>query len=193
MANHKLNYPSDTILLERIQNGDNDAIDILILKYKPLLMAIIRGEIGYENAEDVSDVFQEICYAVLRRLRKNPKGISVVEKWLKQVARSKCKQYWRDVKKHREVIALAEEARNAALAQEIRRALRQNEAFEVIENLNPIHREVLELWLQDWTMRDIAKHFGIPENTATSRKATAIRKLREHFGVLPSSKKKKKG
>lgn len=188
MANQKLNYPSDTILLERIQNGDTDAaINTLVLKYKRLLMAIIRDEVGTANAEDV---FQETCLAVVQRLRKNPKGIGVVANWLKQVARSKCKQYWRDVKKHREAIALAKEQHNASLAHEARRALRQNEAFEVVEKLNPIHREVIELWLQDWTTREIATHLGIPENTVNSRKATAIRKLREHFGVLPSSKKK---
>lgn len=90
MVDQNLNYLSeleDILFIQRIQNGDESAIDALMLRYKPLLMKIIGSEVGTENAEDV---FQEICLAVVQRIRNNPQGIRTIDKWLKQVARSKC-------------------------------------------------------------------------------------------------------
>lgn len=100
------------------------------------------------------------------------------------------KEYWRGVQKDREVIDHAEAQRDAALVQELHRVSRQEGISAALEELDPLHREVIEWWLQDWTLVEIAEILGIPENTARSRKATALRKLQEHFGVLPPSKKK---
>lgn len=182
-----LSFPSDTILLKQIQNGSFEAAGVLISKHERLLRTIIRNEV--RNSEVVDDVYSETCLAIVRRFRnKGTSDINTVGKWLKQVARSKCEDHRQDEDKHRELAELAQEHRAAALDQELLRALRQNEVFEVIDEMDIIYKEVVELWLEGWTSAEIGEKLGIPESTVKSRKRAIIRKVREHFGVSLSQK-----
>ena len=175
-------FPSDTILLKQIQNGNFDSVGVLISKYERLLRTIIRNEVS--NPEVVYDVYSETCLAIVRRFRhKGVSDIDAVNKWLKQVARSKCREYWRDEEKRRELTEFAEEKQAADLEQEFLRQQRQNEIFEVIDKMNSIYKMVVELWFEGWTSIEIGEKLDIPESTVKSRKRVIIRKVREHFGV----------
>ncbi len=175
-------FPSDTILLKQIQNGNFDAVGVLISKYERLLQTIIRNEVC--NPEAVYDVYSETCLAIVRRFRhKGVTDIDAVNKWLKQVARSKCREHWRDEEKRRELTEFAEEKHAADLEQEFLRGRRQNEIFEVIDKMNSIYKMVVELWFEGWTSIEIGEKLGIPESTVKSRKRVIIKKVREHFGV----------
>ena len=97
---------SDVILLARIQNGDDDALVVLIEKYERLLKTIIHHEI--HNATEEADIYQETILAVVRRIRRQADDIDSAEQWLKQIARSKCKAFLSCAKasaKHRKVSA----------------------------------------------------------------------------------------
>ena len=74
------------------------------------------------------------------------------------------------------------------MEQKLHQTLRQNETYEVIDEMSPIYRDVVELWVRGWTSAEIGEKLGIPESTVKSRKRKIIRKVREHFG-LPLSKK----
>ena len=171
-----LSFPADTILLKQIQNGYFDAVDVLISKYERLLRTIIRNEVC--NPDAAYDVYGETCLAIVRRFRhKGTADIGTVSKWLKQVARSKCQEHWRDEEKRQELMEFAQEQHAAVLEQELYRALRQNEVFEVIDEMDPIYKDVVELWVKGWTSAEIGEKLDIPESTVKSRKRTIIRKV----------------
>lgn len=162
---------------------------MLISKYERLLKAIIRNKVGYDAADDV---FSETCLAVVRRIRrKGIADIKNVEKWLKQVARSKCEEYWRGEQNRQQIIEKATHQRAAALEQEFNRELRWNELSAILDEMEPIYKDVIELWLEDWTFAEIGAKLGISENTAKSRKRLFVDRLRKHFGVFPPRKKQK--
>ncbi|MDE0317494.1 MAG: sigma-70 family RNA polymerase sigma factor [Candidatus Poribacteria bacterium] len=175
-------FPLDSTLLKQIQNGNFDAVDVLVLKYTPLLRSIIRNEVNNVDAAD--DVYGDICLAIVRRFRrKGTADINAVDKWIKQVVRSKCQEYLRHEKKHRDITAVAQEQHAAALKQELCRELRRNEVSEVIDEMSPICRYVAELWLEGWTSAEIGEQLGIPEGTVKTRKRTIVNRLREHFNI----------
>lgn len=177
-----LSFSSDTILLKQIQNGCFDAVGVLISKYERLLRTIIRNEIG--NPEVVDDVYSETCLAIVRRFRnKGTVDIGTVSKWLKQVARSKCQEHWRNEEKRQELMEFAQRQHAASLERESLRGLRQDEVFEVIDEMSSTYKDVVEWWVKGCTATEIGEKLGIPESTVKSRKRAIIRKVREHFGV----------
>ena len=188
MDTQNLNEPSDELLLAQIQNGDDDAMDVLIIKHKGLLSAIITGE-GITNPDDVNDVLGEICFALVKQVRKDATAIRKVDKWLKQVARNKCADFGRAAKKHQQAMALAADIRQAAVDREARRGLPDEFSDDVvmmlIEEMGSKYVDVAKLWGLRYTSAEMGEILGIPENTVKSRKTT-IRKrlteaLREHF------------
>ncbi len=175
-------FPTDTNLLKQIENGYSDAVSQLILKYDALIRTIIREEVKNTDASD--DVYSEVCLAIVGRFhRKGVAGIHTVDKWLKQVVRSKCKDFWRDEIKRQEIATFAQERYMADLEQEAIKEKRLNELFVAIDRMDPIYKDVVDLWLQEWTSAQIGEILGIPESTVKSRKRVIIRKVREYFDV----------
>ena len=192
MDTQNLNELSDELLLAQIQNGDDDAMEALIEKYEKLLRAIINGE-GITNRADENDVFGEICFALVKQVRKDATAIREVDKWLKQVARNKCADFGRAAKKHHEAVALGADIRRAVVDREARRGLpdefSDDAVMDIIEELGPKYVAVLELWGQRYTSAEIGEILGIPENTVKSRKTKIRKRLKEAFpDRLPPSK-----
>ena len=193
METQNLNEPSDELLLAQIQNGDDDAMEALIEKYEKLLRAIITGE-GITNRDDENDVFGEICFALVKQVRKDATAIRKVDKWLKQVARNRCADFGRAAKKHQEAMALGADIRRAAVDREARRGLpdefSDDAVMDIIEELGPKYVAVIELWGQRYTSAEIGEMLGIPENTVKSRKTKIRKRLKEAFpDRLPPTKK----
>ena len=175
MDTQNLNEPSDELLLAQIQNGDDDAMDALIIKHKGLLHTIITGE-GITNPDDVNDVFGDICFA-----------------FVKQVARNKCADFGRAAKKHQQAMALAADIRQAAVDREARRGLpdefSDDAVMEIIEALGPKYVAVTKLWGLRHTSAEIGEILGIPENTVKSRKTKIRKRLSEALpDFLPPTK-----
>ena len=192
METQNLNEVSDELLLAQIQNGDDDAMEALIEKYEKLLRAIINGE-GITNRDDENDVFGDICFALVKQVRKDATAIRKVDKWLKQVARNKCADFGRAAKKHQESMALGADIRRAAVDREARRGLpdefSDDAVMDIIEELGPKYVAVIELWGQRYTSAEIGEILGIPENTVKSRKTKIRKRLSEALpDFLPSAK-----
>lgn len=182
METQNLNELSDELLLAQIQNGDDDAMEALIEKYEKLLRAIINGE-GITNRDDENDVFGDICFALVKQVRKDATAIRDVGKWLKQVARNECANFGRAAKKHQEAMALGADIRRRAVDREAHRGLPKfsDEVMEIIEELGPKYVAVIELWGQRYTSAEIGEMLGIPENTVKSRKTKIRKRLKEAF------------
>ena len=180
---------SDDFLLTRIQNGDVGAIGDLIEKYERLLKIIIHREI--RNAEAEKEIYQETCLAIIGRIRRRGVAdIGSVENWLKQVARSKCKKFFVDAKKHR--ILMESIGTHYALAAEEMEYLRfmeehlseEIEEFRVlVQELGTIYVEVFDLWAQGLTENESASVLNIFPNTVKSRRNKIRKFLRDQIGV----------
>ena len=182
MAMQNLMEHSDEILMAQIRNGDDDAIDALIVKYERLLRAIINGQ-GITHPDDENDVFGDICFAFVKQVRNDPTAIREVDKWLKQVARNKCADFGRAAQKHQHAVEVAADIRYAAVDRESRRELSRGSRGEVammfLEELDAKYVDVLKLWEKGLTSAQIGECLGIPENTVKSRKTTIRKRLAE--------------
>ena len=176
---------SDAHLLERIQKGDDTALVALIERYKPLMLTIVRGEVP---AYAVEDVYLDARAAMVVRFRRNPNGIRAVDKWVKQVTRSKCIEFGRQLAKEQEVHAIAEDLYKAAEDRELHRHLSRDvpdeeEAMAVIKALGSKYVEVAVLRAAGYTLSEIGKRLRIPKDTAKSRWWKIRERVHEHFGL----------
>ncbi|MYG06927.1 sigma-70 family RNA polymerase sigma factor [Candidatus Poribacteria bacterium] len=186
---------SDVILLARIQNGDDDALVVLIEKYERLLKTIIHHEI--HNATEEADIYQETILAVVRRIRRQADDIDSAEQWLTQIARSKYKAFLVNAKKQSLIKESVETDYDATAEQERQRHFQQYhlhgrvlEIREVVEEIGSIYVEVFELWEQGLTEAESAAVLKLPPNTVKSRRNKIRKFLREHFGVSLTPKKR---
>lgn len=186
---------SDEILLARIQNGDEDALVALIKKYERLLKTIIHYEI--HNVEEEADIYSETVLAVVRRIRRQSDDIESAERWMKQVARSKCKAFLVNAKKRSIVWEYAEEHEAYTTEPEADKRLRQyqldervHEVWEIVEELGSIYVDVLELWKQGLTEAESAAVLNIPPNTVKSRRNKIRKVVRERLGVRLTPKQR---
>ncbi len=126
---------SDEILLTRIHNGDDNALETLIKRYERLPKTIIYYEI--HNVEAEKDIYQETVFAIVRRIRRRSDDIGSVEQWMKQVARSKCKAFLIDAKKQSII-------RNAATADAVLSTTEEQVQSYIRDRCQEEH--VIEIW-----------------------------------------------
>ena len=184
---------SDDILLARIQDGDNEALDALIKKHEGLLRAIIHYEI--HNAAEEEDIYSDTRLAIINRIREQgADDINSAEQWMKQVARSKCQEFRVKAKKQNLIKEAAQAYYAATADQDEQRHFRDYckqesllEIREVVEEMGSIYVEVYELWEQGLTEAESADVLKISQNTVKSRRHKIRKVVRERLGVsLPS-------
>lgn len=80
----------DQALIERVQQGDKGAFDILVLKYQVRIMKLISRFL--RNQDDVQDVAQEAFIKAYRAL-KNFRGDSAFYTWMYRIAINTAKNH----------------------------------------------------------------------------------------------------
>ena len=80
----------DQALIERVQQGDKGAFDILVLKYQVRIMKLISRFV--RNSDDVQDVAQEAFIKAYRAL-KNFRGDSAFYTWMYRIAINTAKNH----------------------------------------------------------------------------------------------------
>lgn len=157
----------------------DDEILTLIIVHEPLLRYIIGLEI--DNPTDRDDVYQETMVAILEGFRKGT-PVGHPKAWMARIAKNKCIDFQRRDKRdtHRDIdfisiishgtfgggVSIADDQHQAVVVKEIR---------TVISEMKPIYRDVGELHIQGYTLREISEHLEIPEGTVQSR----LRKFRQ--------------
>lgn len=81
---------SDQQLVERVQRGDKNAFDLLVLKYQSKVISLISRYV--RNQADVTDVAQEAFIKAYRAL-PNFRGESAFYTWLYRIAVNTAKNY----------------------------------------------------------------------------------------------------
>lgn len=197
MVIENLTNLSDEILLTRIHNGDENALETLINRYERLLKTIIYYEI--QNAGEEADIYSETRLAIMRRFRRQADDIESAEQWMKQVARSKCKAFLINAKKQGIIRnATTADAALSTVEEQVQSYIRNhcqqerlNEVWKIVEEMGPIYVDVLELWEQELSEAESAAVLKIRPNTVKSRRNKIRKVVRERLGVSLTPKNQK--
>jgi RNA polymerase sigma-70 factor (ECF subfamily) len=90
---------SDTEIVHRVLNGDADAFEFLLIRYKDTVLKIVKKHVPYNDVEEtIQNVF-------LRAYQSLPtfKGKSGFGHWLSSIAVRTCCDFWRKTYRSREV------------------------------------------------------------------------------------------
>ncbi|OQX03865.1 MAG: hypothetical protein BWK80_54785, partial [Desulfobacteraceae bacterium IS3] len=92
------NSVSDTEIVRRVIDGDVNAFEHLLKKYKQYVFKIVGKRVPYDQTEEIA---QEVFIRAYQSL-PNFKGISAFQKWLARIAVRACCDFWRKAYKSKE-------------------------------------------------------------------------------------------
>ncbi len=169
---------TDQYLVERVQDGDKQAFDILVKKYQHRIVALVSRFLS--NSADVQDVTQDAFIKAYRAL-PNFRGDSAFYTWLYRIAVNTAKNHLvsqgrrppsvdldvSDAEQFEGSLALKEQAtpERLLLKDEIQRVV-----SETIEGLSEDLRTAITLReLEGMSYEEIAEVMGCPVGTVRSR------------------------
>jgi RNA polymerase sigma-70 factor (ECF subfamily) len=193
------NEPGDTERwLQRLRQGDADALAALLDCYRPRLRQMVRLRMDRQLAArvDPSDVIQEVYLDAQRQIRAYLQDCKVdFYVWLRGLAGqrlsnirrqhlgAKCRTAWREVPLPagsslmlaQQVLAGGTSPSRALLKKELRRRVQQ-----AIERLQPDDREVILMrHFEEMSNQEVAQAIGLTESGATMRYGRALFRLKE--------------
>jgi RNA polymerase sigma-70 factor (ECF subfamily) len=161
---------SDTEIVRRVLNGDVNAFEYLLIRYKDTVLKIVKKHVPYNDVEEtIQNVF-------LRTYQSLPsfKGESGFRQWLSSIAVKTCYDFWRKTYRSREVpmSVLTEKHQNwleEVITEQSEQAINekgsQNEARELLDwalrRLSAEDRIVMELvYLEGLSGKEAADLLG---------------------------------
>ena len=181
--------PSDQLLAEQVRQGNEQAFVHLIRRYERTLVGLIRHRVG--PGDQVQDVLQEtLVHAWSGLLRDTPRDVRA---WLLQVARNRCRDYFRSTQRRElfvETEALAPMVNRFGVAQ-----ARQREAaaaiVEAMEEVPDHERAALQaFYLDGLSIAEIAARHRCPDGTVKRRLSHGRDRIRTMLGVTPKMRSK---
>jgi RNA polymerase sigma-70 factor, ECF subfamily len=191
MDDHKQAAPSDKDVIGWVLEGNTDAFETLLVKYKNYVFAIVNRHIPPDHVEDVS---QEVFIRVYRSLPKLKKADSF-KTWLSAISLRTCYDFWRKHYRSNETpISKLSREQKEWIAQTIsdvsaadwEKRGREKEAREVLEwllgILNPAERMVIDLvYLEGHSTKEAAGLLGWSETNVKVRAFRIRQKLQKHL------------
>jgi RNA polymerase sigma-70 factor (ECF subfamily) len=180
--------PSDAEIVRRVIEGEINAFESLLLRYKDHVLGVVKKHVPYnEVGETAHDVFVR-AYQSLSTF----KGRSSFKQWLSTIAVRTCYDFWRKRYRSRELpmSSLTEEHQewlervgSNRSGQSFDNKASQREARELLDwaldRLSPGDRMVLELvYLEGLSGREAADLLGWSVANVKVRSLRARRKLR---------------
>ena len=161
---------SDAEIVRRVLNGDVNAFESLLLRYKDTVLRIVKKHVPYNDIEETTHNVFLRAYQSLSSF----KGKSGFKQWLSSIAVKTCYDFWRKTYRSREVpmSVLTEKHQNwleqvitEQSEQAINKKASQNEARELLDwalgRLSAEDRMVMELvYLEGLSGREAADLLG---------------------------------
>ena len=170
----------DKKLIEKYLNGDEKALEFLILKYLKPIYSFIFSYV--QNQQDAEDLTQETFLKMWRNLRKFKKEKNF-ENWLFTIAKNTCFDFLR--RKKRNLILNADNLEiiadfNPSLLEKLEKESLFEKLKREIEKLPFKMRQVIDLHYNfGLNFREISEILEEPINTVKSRHKRAIAKLKK--------------
>lgn len=169
---------SDEQLMERLLDGQDQALDMLVKRYLGPLYAFAHRMVGSKSAAE--DAFQETFLKVYRKRRSFQEGAKF-RPWVYQICLNVCRDQLRKGKRRQEVPLVEETApadSTPGPAEQAEKALQAERVKKAISQLPRKQREVLVLsQYEGLTYEEIGDTLNIPTGTVKSRNYHAIRNL----------------
>lgn len=178
--------PSDEELIERFQNGDLYAFDLIVKRYKNQLLNFVYRFLG--NAEEAEDLVQETFLRVYRN-RKAYQKVAKFSTWIYTIAGNLAKTELRKRKRRKffsisdlgyneKDYDISDEAYNPE--KDVDGRMKEEIIHREIEALSPKFREVIILRdVQQLSYEEISQIVNIPLGTVKSRVNRGRLKLQE--------------
>jgi len=191
---------NDNEIICRVIEGDVNAFEHLLTKYKNYVFKIVNKHIPYDQVEEIAqDVF-------IRTYQSLPsfKGKSSFRQWLSKITVRTCYDFWRKSYRNREVpmSSLSEKQQNwleNVISDQSESSFyehgRQNEAKEVLDyaldRLSPEERMILELiYLEGLSIKEAADLLGW---SLANVKVRAFRSRKKLHKIMTGLTEKQKG
>ena len=182
-----MNVPSDELLLSAYREGDAEAFEALLQRYRvPLFNIVARSVRDRGRAEEI---YQDVWLKVIERC-DDFRGDAKFSTWLYTIARNLCIDHQRKMKfrGHASLeetprgagATLGERVANPGPSTEVLAAgrLMQDRIADAVEALPDEQREVFLLrHLQGLAFQEISEVVGVPANTVKSRMRYALERL----------------
>jgi len=184
---------SDGPLVQRVRAGDNQAFELLVVKYQERVFRLIRRLLG--NRDQVEDLAQEVFIRAYRSLGSF-KGESSFYTWLYKIALNTCRNYYRS--KGRRPEGSMVDSENILDNMQSRGNTPEGEAFRAefwdtvkssLHTLPAEQREAIVLCdLEGLSYDEMAGVIGIPVGTVRSRVFRGRRALQKQLvSYLPGA------
>ena len=176
----------EELLVLRCQARDRAALDLLVERWHPRLLRLVRR---LTQEHDVDEVVQEIWLSIVRGLQglRDPAHFA---SWAYRLASNKCVDWIRGRQRDRGLGRQMAEQPLAVLSRAgvISEAEPQQDETTLgtmragLAELSAAHRTVLEMhYLDELPLAHIAKALDVPRGTIKSRLFHARKRLREHL------------
>lgn len=181
---------ADGELVARILRGDQRAFEVLVQRYSPLVLRVVRGVLA--RSADVEDIAQEVFLRAYRSLGQIEAG-SRLAPWLVRIAVNLCYDHLRRLRRRgeRSFSELGpQEARvvdtllhDEAALHAVDRLFLREVAEKLVGQLAPQDRAVLLLKEREgMNTREVARVLGCSETAVRLRLFRARRALRKLLG-----------
>lgn len=179
--NRKSKHIDTETLLHKYQQGDRNALKLLIKRFHPKLVNTIRYTIN--RIEPAEDIAQECWYAIVQQLDKLEIKINF-DAWALTIARRKSIDWIREQQRERKYARQLQAEAEADSDMVTEYSEEPPGLLSTIQNsiqqLPPTQRIVLKMfYLENLTLKEISQILGIPEGTIKSRLFTARESLKE--------------
>jgi len=186
---------SDRELVEKLQNGEDIAYNIIIKRYSSKLLNIINSII--KDGEQSYDVLQETLIKVYKNIN-NSRGDSSLYTWMTRISINLSFNYVRRNKINILVNQNEDEESEYNILENISYSEHRNgnpedivfdqiknrELYELIESLEPIHKLTLRLkYFDNFSTKEIAEITEVPEGTVRSRLHYARTYLKDRLKI----------
>jgi RNA polymerase sigma-70 factor (ECF subfamily) len=183
--------PCDADIIGWVLDGNTDAFEQLLEKYRQYVFSIVNRHIPLDHLEDVS---QEVFIRVYQSLR-NLKKADSFKTWLSAITLRTCYDFWRKRYRAKEipVSTLSSEQKDwltgaisDAAAEDWEKRGREKAAREVLtwllSKLNPAERMVVDLvYLEGLSSKEAAGLLGWSETNVKVRAFRIRQKLKKHL------------
>ena len=164
---------TDEELVERIKNGDKEALDILVKAYLPKVYNRVHSLVPEADAEDVTqDIFMSLVDSI-----SSFQGKSAFSTWFHRISMNKVADYHRKIARRREQFSENQPIRivNPWKATEDEMVIKQ-----ALVDLPEKHKEVLLLkFSEGLSFAEIADKLDLTYEATRSRCRRAIEAVRE--------------
>ncbi len=177
-----MNSVDDNTLIQQYLDGDSNAFEILLNRYKNGIFRFILGFCN--NHSEAEDLLQEVFIKIIKGLH-NFKGDSRFSTYFFTVARNCCIDRHRKKSRilekdlDKEIVENFKHPETHSPSDNIERSETRAIILEAVNKLPPEQKEAFLLKEESGaTIAEIAKIAGCPENTIKSRLRYAVQSLR---------------